>query len=92
MKNQTKAQLARKVQELEGQLSSRYSATHRDLHKAGSDHLMGSGCLIQLTALGGRELVGAVIIKDGLSKATIDSIKADIKRSQALSGIFDIKE
>ncbi|MEJ5084958.1 hypothetical protein [Brucella pseudogrignonensis] len=76
---QTKADLRRKVTELTAQLASTYHFADAELHKSGG--LMGSGVLLQLTALGGREIINPVVIRDGLSPATIAAIRADIERS-----------
>lgn len=86
----TKADLARKVLELESSLASSYHFAAHDLHKAGSC-LMASGVLVQLTAIGGRELVLPFMVKDGLSDATIAALRADIVRSFELSTAFKPK-
>lgn len=78
-KGSSKAELRRKVSELESQLAMSYHFADAELHKAGA--LMGSGCVITLTALGGRELIKPVMILDGLSPATIAALRADIVRS-----------
>ena len=77
----TRAQLQRQVLELTGQLVSSYHFAADALSKAGTDKLMGSGVLLQLTVLGGREIVSPVVIRDGLSAATIDAIRGDLARS-----------
>lgn len=89
-KGPSKAALARKVLELEAQIASSYHFADASLNKAGSA-LMASGCLIQLTALGGRELICPVVIKDGLSDATIAALRADIRRSYDLATAFKPK-
>ena len=89
-KPQTKADLARRVIELEAQLASTYHFASQNLHKAGSP-LMGSGVLVTLTALGGRELICPVVIRDGLSDATIAALRADMVRSFELATAFKPK-
>lgn len=86
-KGPTKATLARQVLELESQLAFVYHYADATLHKAGSA-LMASGVLVQLTGLGGRELVRPFVIRDGLSDATIAALKADIVRSYDIATAF----
>lgn len=81
-KPDTRADLQRKVKELEAQLASTYAFAAKDLHKAG-DALMASGALLELHALGGRELIRPVLIRDGLSADTIEALRRDIIRSYA---------
>lgn len=54
---------------------------HADIRKASSDHLMGSGVILSLTLLGGREVFPPVLIRDGLSDETISAIRKDLIRS-----------
>lgn len=86
-KRKTKADLEREIMELKAQLSGTYHFADATLHKAG-DVLMASGALLRLHALGGRELIPPVVIKDGLSSTTIDAIRRDIIRSYELSVMF----
>jgi len=67
--------------ELKGQMASSYTSASKSVGKASTDHLMASGVLLQLTALGGRELIDPVVIRDGLSLETIDALKKDLARS-----------
>lgn len=90
-KGPSKAQLQRKVLELTAQLASTYHFADVTLKKAGMDQLGGSGVLLQLTALGGRELVVPVVILDGLSPETIAALHKDILRSHELATIFKPK-
>lgn len=78
----TRADLQRKVIELEAQLACTYHFASATLDKAG-DALTASGCLVRLHALGGRELIPPVLIRDGLSAETIAALRADIVRSYA---------
>jgi hypothetical protein len=80
-KTETRADLARRVKELTAQLASTYHFAAAELHKAGQDRMMASGVLLQLHALGGREIIAPVVIRDGLSAETIAAIRADIVRS-----------
>jgi hypothetical protein len=77
----TKKDLERQILELKAQLAISYTISSSMLDKVSTDHLMGSGVLLQLSGIGGKELINPVMIKDGLSKSTIDAIKADLKRS-----------
>lgn len=51
------------------------------LEKASVKHLTASGVIITLTALGGREIVGPTLIRDGLSEETVKALRADMVRS-----------
>lgn len=81
----TKADLQRKVAELEAQLAHTYHFADVELDKAGLAKMTGSGVVLSLTALGGREIISPVCIRDGLSDETIDAIRNDIKRSWNLT-------
>ena len=83
MKKQTKtrADLLRQVAELNAQLASAYHFAAATLDKAGQDRMMASGVLLQMTALGGRELIVPVVIRDGFSADTLAAIRRDIVRS-----------
>jgi len=43
--------------------------------------MMASGVVLQLTALGGRELIPPVVIRDGLWPETIAALQEDLRRS-----------
>ena len=58
---------------------------HEDMKKCSTDNLMASGVLIQLTGIGGKQLVNPILIRDGLSAETIAAIRNDIKRSSDLN-------
>ena len=77
----TKADLWRKVKELEAQLAHQYHFATRTIDKAGARHCTGSAVILELTFLGGIKVIEPVAIKDGLSEETIAAIKADLKRS-----------
>lgn len=76
----TYAQLEREVLELRAQSISRLKDADRLMLKAG-DALMASACIVTITALGGREIVPAFAIYDGLSDASIVAIRADIQKT-----------
>ena len=92
MKAKTRRQLEREVLELKAQLSSTYHFASATIEKASTKYLMASGALLQITAIGGRELIIPTVIRDGLSAETITAIKKDIKRSYDLSVMFAPKE
>lgn len=75
----SRADLNRKIKELESQLAFNYAHASMKIHKA-SD-LMASGVILELTALGGNKIIEPVMIVDGLSKETVESLKKDIVRS-----------
>lgn len=77
----TRAQLRRRVQELEAQLVHVYHFADATLGRASMPHCMGSAVIVQLTALGGQEIINPVAIRDGLSDETIEALRADIRRS-----------
>lgn len=87
----TRAQLERQIHELESQLTFRYHAAYNEIDKAVTDRMMGSAVVLTLTALGGREIINPVAIRDGLSKETIAAIKADLIRSYELATLFKPK-
>lgn len=84
-KKPTRKDLERQVLELKGQLACIYAQASRDIEKAGADHMTASGVLLQLTALGGREIIKPVVIRDGLSDETIEALKKDLARSYELA-------
>jgi len=87
----TKAQLARKVLELEAQLIHQYHFADAYLAAIKPGSYMASGVILQLSALGGREIIAPVMIKDGLSPETIAAIRADLRRSYELMVEFKPK-
>ena len=89
-KTDTRADLQRKIAELTAQLASTYHFASAELHKAG-DSLMGSGALLTLHALGGRQLICPVVIRDGLSADTIAALQRDIARSYEGAVMFKPK-
>jgi hypothetical protein len=82
---QTKVQriveLERKLREAEAGQAHVYHFASQTIDKASTNSLMGSGVIITLTVLGGREIFDPVMIRNGLSKETIEALKADFVRS-----------
>lgn len=86
MKPEKRAQLEselataqRRVAELKAQLASTLGAAFDAVPKAAECH--GSAVILTLTALGGRELIPPVAIRDGLSQKTVAAIQDDLRRS-----------
>jgi hypothetical protein len=86
MKKPTYKELERRIRELEAQGATNTRAALRCIEKASEQHLMASACIIQITALGGREIVPHFAIRDGLSAATVEAIKKDISSTMQKSG------
>ena len=84
----TYQQLQRKILELEAQLTHRCHFAVRAIDKAGVKSLTGSGVIISLVTLGGREIIEPVCIRDGLSDETIAALKADFARSYETATMF----
>lgn len=77
------AELERKLFEMKSQQASVLATAFDSIQK--SAEFMGSGVILQLTALGGKELIPAVMIRDGLSHKTIAAIQDDLCRSFELA-------
>lgn len=77
----TRETLQRQVVELRSQLPFNYGHADRDVVKACTARMAGSGVVLRLTALGGHDIVDPVVIMDGLSEDTILALRRDIKRS-----------
>lgn len=80
-KGPTKAQLKHKVKELEAQLASTYHFSSIGVEKCSRDHLMGSGVLVELTFLGGKQVCPPFVLRDGMSADTIACLQADMRAS-----------
>jgi hypothetical protein len=87
-KRETKATLERKIKELEAQLSATYHFADANLKQVASKNYTGSAVIVEITALGGCEVLQPVAIRDGLSKETITALRADIARSYELAIMF----
>lgn len=91
-KAKTRADLQREIVELKAQMAGRYHYASAEIHKAGSEHMMASGVLVQLHALGGREITVPFVVRDGLSDDTIAALRRDIARSYATATELKPKE
>ena len=90
---QTKAQqiaaLQRQLEDaLAGQVHQYHFASH-GVEKASVKHFQASGVVLTLTALGGRELVKPVLIRNGLSLETVAALRADFQRSYDDAVVFN---
>lgn len=87
-KAKTRMELQQQIKELHAQLAHVYHFAYLELPKASTNHMMASGVLVQLHALGGRQLMTPVMIRDGLSADTIAALQRDIVRSYDLTVAF----
>ena len=90
IKKLTRQEMERKIRELEAQLTHRCHFAARNIDKAGIKSLTGSGVILSLVTLGGREIIEPVCIRDGLSDETIASLKADFVRSYEIATMFKL--
>ena len=81
----TRVELERRLREALAGQAYVYAHAERGVDKASTQHLMGSGVVMTLTVLGGREIFQPVLFLDGLSDETISAIKADLLRSYNLA-------
>lgn len=88
IKKLTRQEMERKIRELEAQLTHRCHFAARTIDKAGIKSLTGSGVILSLVTLGGREIIEPVCIRDGLSDETIAALKADFVRSYEIATMF----
>lgn len=87
----SRADLERKILELEALQPHRLAFGQTEIDKASVDRLMGSGVILSLTVLGGKQVLEPVCIRDGLSKETIAAIKADMHRSFEVASLYKTK-
>lgn len=83
----TRADLLRKIEELEAQQAGILHFADVRLDKAG-DCLTGSAVIVRLHTLGGSEITPTFAIRDGLSPETIAALRKDIVRSWKLATLF----
>ena len=81
------ATLERKLFEARAQYAATLGAAFDAIPKA-ADY-MASGVILELTALGGNAIIPAVMIRDGLSKATVAAIRDDLRRSFELATLVN---
>ena len=80
MQKPTIQQLTRRLLEVDSQTVLNLNNAAKNIIKAG-EPLFASACIVQITALGGREIIPAFCIYDGLSPDTIEAIKRDIVKT-----------
>lgn len=88
---ETMADLRRRISDLEAQVASRAAWAHDEIEGAG-EALMASAAILEIRALGGRQIVAPVAIRDGLSREAIAALKADLRRSFGLATLKQPKE
>lgn len=81
------ADLNRKLFEAKAQYASAAGAAFDNLPKAADYHA--SGVIIQITAIGGKEVIAPVMIRDGLSQGAIKALQDDICRSFELATLVN---
>lgn len=79
----TRPELERKILELESQLAITAATATFGIDGASKEKLMASGVVLRLTALGGREIISPVCIRDGLSNASIEALREDLRQTWA---------
>lgn len=84
----TRADLLRKIEELEAQQAGILNFADIGLAKAGTDKMGASAVIVRLHTLGGSEITPAFAIRDGLSDETIAALRKDIVRSWKLATLF----
>lgn len=80
-KDERIAELEQKLEEAKAHHIYRHHFASKALDRLSTDKLMGSGVVLSLTLIGGKELFEPVMICNGLSKETIAALKADLARS-----------
>jgi len=86
------AELERMLREARAAQVHNYHFADATVEKASMRHLTASGVILTLTALGGLAICDPVLILDGLSTATIEALKADLRRSFDLATLYKPKE
>lgn len=77
----TKQQLLREIKELRAQMAFSYHFASMEVKKSSGNHLLGSAVIIEITGLGGKQILQPIAINDGLSPETVAALHADILRS-----------
>ena len=90
MKKLTYKQLEQKLVESLASSPTRYTIAHGALKNIHTDKLMGSGVLITIQGIGGKQIIDPILICDGLSSETIEAIRNDIKRSYDFAVMYKI--
>lgn len=80
--------LERKLFEARAQYAATLGAAFDALPKAASDY-HASGVILELTGIGGKAIIPAVMVRDGLSPATVKALQADLARSFELATLVN---
>lgn len=80
-KDQRITELERKLFESEAAQIHAHHFASVEMDKLVTNKMMGSGVIVTFTTLGNRTTIGPVMIRNGLSKETIEAIKTDLVRS-----------
>lgn len=85
IKRKTMKELNHEIDELKAQLAHVYAFASSELPRLSTDRLMASGVFMRLHKIGQSEPLISVVIRDGLSKRTINSLLDDFRRSYDLA-------
>lgn len=77
----TQLKLIGEVDQYKASLIHTYHFAGAELLKCGNDRFMGSGLIVQIKSLTGKELVTPFMIKNGLSNTTINGLLDDMQRT-----------
>lgn len=95
MTKQTKSNKEKRIAELERKLQEALAAqvhvyhfADAELERASKTNFGASGVIVTITALGGRQVMQPVLIREGLSAETIRALRADIVRSYNDAVVF----
>jgi hypothetical protein len=78
-------ELKHEIAELQAQLAHVYAFASSNLPKLSTDKLMASGVFMRLHKIGQTDPIIDVVIRDGLSNRTINSLLDDLSRSYELA-------
>jgi hypothetical protein len=84
-KRESVAVLRQRIIDLEAQIASRCSNAIQELNGARIEKMQASAIILTITALGGRQIVPPVAIRDGLSDVAINALQDDLLRSYSLA-------
>ena len=79
--NQRIAELENKLRSAEAYQVHKLHFASYALDKLSTDKMFGSGVIISITSLSGKEIFGPTVISGGLSPETIAALQADMRRS-----------
>lgn len=78
-------ELKHEIDELKAQLAHVYAFVSSELPRLSTDKMMASGVFVKLHRIGQSEPFISVVIRDGLSNRTINSLLDDLSRSYELA-------